>query len=242
MQLAGTDITRGKFQTSTALKSHPVSKVAKQTGIKVVLLKMDRLLQHKKWDQVQTLAEQFGSYFHGTVAKSALLADQAVAWQHQKQFAKALAAYQAIDALSPDTSLAGHYEAPDYKLIEDALQDSMKIHNQKSENPLLANSDRKSESPSTKNKQLPKKYSLGKSYPNPFNPTATIPFSLPEVSHVRIQIYNIMGQKVITLTDRQYQAGNYQIRFDGKDFASGVYFIRAMLGKKIFIKRMTLIK
>jgi flagellar hook assembly protein FlgD len=66
-------------------------------------------------------------------------------------------------------------------------------------------------------------------YPNPFNPRTTIRFAVPEYSKVKIVIYNSLGQKIRTLTDRDYAPGYHQIVWNGLDdlgvrVSSGVYF------------------
>jgi len=96
---------------------------------------------------------------------------------------------------------------------------------------------------------MPEKYALAQNYPNPFNPTTTIPFSLPEESHVKIEIYDLSGSCVATLSDKRYQAGNYNVQFNGSGLASGVYFIRTRMvpsekqGKQhVFTSKMMLLK
>jgi flagellar hook assembly protein FlgD len=72
---------------------------------------------------------------------------------------------------------------------------------------------------------------LGQNYPNPFNPSTIIHFELPKVSTITLDVFNILGQKVRTLIDRQLPAGIYNVTFDGrgddrKPLASGVYLYR----------------
>ncbi len=78
---------------------------------------------------------------------------------------------------------------------------------------------------------LPTDYSLGANYPNPFNPETTIPFELTRAAHVTVGIYNLLGQKVMTLVDERLSAGSYTVQWDGnsdsqRSVASGVYFYR----------------
>ncbi|HDY88308.1 MAG TPA: T9SS type A sorting domain-containing protein [bacterium] len=63
-------------------------------------------------------------------------------------------------------------------------------------------------------------------FPNPFNPRTTISFSIPEKNYVTLSVYDITGQKVATLIDKHMSAGSHSVRFDGSDFASGVYLYR----------------
>jgi hypothetical protein len=70
---------------------------------------------------------------------------------------------------------------------------------------------------------IPKTFVLGQNYPNPFNPTTTIPFGVPTQSDVRIEVYNILGQSIVKLIDRQFAPGYYSVAWDGHA-PSGVYF------------------
>ena len=144
-----------------------------------------------------------------------------------------------MDALQPKGPPAG-YVAPDYSFIEGELKDSVKAYSQ---SPIASSkAPGQSESAMNGGQELPKKFSLGHNYPNPFNPATIIPVSLPKAAHVRVIVYNVIGRQVAILANREYQAGRYLLRFNGNQLASGVYFIRARLGRKLFTIRMTLIK
>jgi len=89
--------------------------------------------------------------------------------------------------------------------------------------------------------------SLSANYPNPFNPTTTIEFSLPTAGQVELSIYNVTGQKVITLIDQVYSAGEYQVVWNGKDargnsVTSGVYFYKLSTGQYSKTKKMIMVK
>ena len=74
------------------------------------------------------------------------------------------------------------------------------------------------------NSRLPTVISLAAAYPNPFNPTTQISFSLPKTEHVQLTVFNLLGRKVMTLADKRYPAGYQSIVFDGADLPSGIYF------------------
>jgi hypothetical protein len=98
-----------------------------------------------------------------------------------------------------------------------------------------------------KDEMIPKDYQLSQNYPNPFNPATEIVFGLPTACHVTIRIYNIVGQELITLVDKNLLAGTYQVRWDGVDglgrsVSSGVYFYRMQAGDYVQIKQMLLLK
>ncbi|MEO9885226.1 MAG: right-handed parallel beta-helix repeat-containing protein, partial [Balneola sp.] len=73
---------------------------------------------------------------------------------------------------------------------------------------------------------IPLEFSLNQNYPNPFNPSTNISYGLPNKGHVKIQIYNIIGQLVQTLIDAPQQAGSYQMQWDASAFGSGTYLLR----------------
>ena len=89
---------------------------------------------------------------------------------------------------------------------------------------------------------LPREYKLEQNYPNPFNPSTTIQFSLPERGNVLIKVYDILGREVITLVNREMEAGWHKITFNAARYSSGAYICRMQVGNKIFIKKMMMIK
>ncbi len=90
--------------------------------------------------------------------------------------------------------------------------------------------------------EKPEEISLYQNYPNPFNPETTIEFDLPVSAEVILEVYNVTGRKVRTLTEGNRLAGNYKVRFNADNLASGVYFYRLAIGDYVLIKKMTLIK
>ncbi|CUS77662.1 T9SS type A sorting domain-containing protein [Candidatus Kryptobacter tengchongensis] len=89
---------------------------------------------------------------------------------------------------------------------------------------------------------VPKKYALYQNYPNPFNPYTTIKFELPVASSVRLELYNSAGQKVKDLFVGELPAGYHEVRVDGRDLSSGVYFYVLRANDFVGIKKMVLVK
>lgn len=71
----------------------------------------------------------------------------------------------------------------------------------------------------------PNTFELSPAYPNPFNPTTTIPFSLDQSMDIKLEVYNVLGKQVGTLANGTYSAGNHVATFDASEFSSGVYFV-----------------
>lgn len=94
---------------------------------------------------------------------------------------------------------------------------------------------------------LPAEYRLFNNYPNPFNPTTTISFEIPQSGNVTLQIFNSLGQFVRTLTSGDLSAGRHSFVWDGRDdsnndVASGIYFYKLTAGTFSQTSRMVLLK
>jgi len=91
-------------------------------------------------------------------------------------------------------------------------------------------------------KVVPTVYSLEQNYPNPFNPSTTIKFSVPEMSNVKLTIYNAIGQKVAELVNSTLEAGSYSFNWDASNVASGLYFYELNTNNFSSVKKMMLMK
>ena len=89
---------------------------------------------------------------------------------------------------------------------------------------------------------VPGEYVLRQNYPNPFNPTTNIEFRIPKSEFVTVTFYNILGMKVSTLVSKKLNKGNHTYTFDGKSFASGVYYYQLVAGKYRDVKKMILLR
>ncbi|TVR34627.1 MAG: T9SS C-terminal target domain-containing protein, partial [Balneolaceae bacterium] len=79
-------------------------------------------------------------------------------------------------------------------------------------------------------------------FPNPFNPSTNIRYQLSQQSDVIVNVFDVVGRKVATLVDEQQVAGIYQVQFDGRNLASGVYMLRIQAGSYVNVQKITLIK
>jgi len=85
-------------------------------------------------------------------------------------------------------------------------------------------------------------FALHQNYPNPFNPQTTIKFSLPEAQLVNLSVYNMLGQQVLTLVDRELPAGYHTAKWYAGNIASGVYIYRLTSNGKSLTQKMLLMK
>ena len=89
----------------------------------------------------------------------------------------------------------------------------------------------------------PRVLDLSQNFPNPFNPSTNIQFTIPVDGRTTLRIYNTLGQEVATLFDGTTDAGEYhQVTFDGSRLASGIYFSRLEFNGKMMVKKMLLLK
>jgi hypothetical protein len=84
--------------------------------------------------------------------------------------------------------------------------------------------------------------SLAQNYPNPFNPATTITYELPIASQVTLSVYDVLGREVSVLVNGRKNAGVHEVKFDGVNLPSGVYFYRLQAGDFCQSKKLVLLK
>ncbi len=94
----------------------------------------------------------------------------------------------------------------------------------------------------TKKDGVPSRYELTQNFPNPFNPTTTISFSVPERTNVTLKIYDMLGREVRTLINGTREAGNYDVSFEASDLSTGLYVYSLTAGNFTATKKMMLLK
>ena len=89
---------------------------------------------------------------------------------------------------------------------------------------------------------VPTQFALESNYPNPFNPTTTIGFSVPRAADVRLTVYDALGRKVAVLVDGVRAAGRHEVTFHADELASGLYVYRLEAAGHAYTRKMTLQK
>ena len=92
------------------------------------------------------------------------------------------------------------------------------------------------------NSDIPSGYALLNNYPNPFNPSTTISFSIPEEEFVVLKVFNSLGEELAELVNEALSAGNYSVSFAASELTSGIYFYQIKAGNFAEVKKMMLIK
>ena len=92
------------------------------------------------------------------------------------------------------------------------------------------------------NNETPSYYRLNQNFPNPFNPSTKISFSLPKKNHVVLEVYNTIGNEIATLVDADLQAGTHEISWVAKSLPSGIYFYRIKTDEFFDTKKLILLK
>jgi polyhydroxybutyrate depolymerase len=90
--------------------------------------------------------------------------------------------------------------------------------------------------------ESPAELLLFQNYPNPFNPSTTIKYELPKSSVVRLSVYDMLGREVSVLVNERMNAGVHEVKFDGSNLASGVYFYRLTAGGFVQAKKLVIVK
>ncbi|NHZ84996.1 MAG: T9SS type A sorting domain-containing protein [Planctomycetia bacterium] len=89
---------------------------------------------------------------------------------------------------------------------------------------------------------VPVQFMLGQNFPNPFNPATTIQFNVASSVHVELTIHNLLGRKVLTLINSEYQPGQYSVTFNANQLTAGIFFYKVIMGDYTAVNKMVVLK
>ncbi|GBD92127.1 hypothetical protein BMS3Abin04_02861 [bacterium BMS3Abin04] len=89
---------------------------------------------------------------------------------------------------------------------------------------------------------MPSLFKSGQNYPNPFNPSTKIQYRIPNSGYVTLKIYDVLGEEVAALVNKEQAPGTYEINFNASNLTSGIYFYQLKSGNNIQVKKMMLLK
>lgn len=90
--------------------------------------------------------------------------------------------------------------------------------------------------------EIPDNIKLSQNFPNPFNPTTNIQFSLPQTSHATLEVYDMLGQTVAVLVNETLSAGQHTATFNASNLSSGIYMYRLQVGNEVITRKLSLVK
>jgi len=90
--------------------------------------------------------------------------------------------------------------------------------------------------------EIPEQFHLSQNYPNPFNPSTIISFRIVETGFTSLKVFDVLGNEVTTLVNKELATGEYEVNFDATGVTSGIYFYQFRVGNFIETKKMVLLK
>jgi hypothetical protein len=148
---------------------------------------------------------------------------------------------------SSDSGLVAYYKFDQYENLginNDGVDDIRDFsvnanHGDAEGSPVLVGSDWIT---TVNDESLPLEFSLSRNYPNPFNPSTTIVYSLAQSGRVTLSIYDLLGRVVVKLVDEERPAGEYETKWNASSFPSGVYFLKMQAGQFNETRKLLLMK
>jgi hypothetical protein len=150
--------------------------------------------------------------------------------------------FDVIDFQSPEPNLKLHGHVKHNGKTKQFDADVPGLRKAKGRMPSSRISETASETEQLTTSSVPTTYVLHDAYPNPFNPTATILYDIPQGGYVKLKIYNVIGREVAVLVDEYQEVGQYAVRFKADGLPSGVYLCRMTTGRFTQVKRLVLTK
>jgi len=89
---------------------------------------------------------------------------------------------------------------------------------------------------------MPLSFELEQNYPNPFDPSTTMAFSLPRTEHVTLKVFDLLGKEIAILVDETFSAGRYEVRWEANGVETGTYLYQLRAGDFTATKKLVLMK
>ncbi len=212
------------------LGTENVSAKEAKASRQAALLRIVKAKHANDYQQVGELISQYEPEFSGRSSEKDLLVQKIDLQTYQGNYAEAQNTLEKVQKLSDSENA---YPTLEKILAEQAGQ--------------TQNSQTTASGELKESGDAPSSFRLEAAYPNPFNPTTTVPFTLAEKAQVKIEVFNMMGRNVATLTNNSYETGRHQVVFEGQDMASGIYIIKARIQTEnntfySFNRKVTLLK
>ncbi len=164
-----------------------------------------------------------------------------------------IASYESVEALigAGNSSVKRTYHFTDtsvfngltywYRLIDVSVNGVRTVHQPLSASPTYPIDTIDPPPVKTEETKL-ESFKLYQNSPNPFNPSTVISYQLPEINYVELNIYNALGQKMVTLISEKQNAGQHRVTWDAIGFTNGIYYYHLKAGEFEEVRRMVLVK
>ncbi len=216
-------------------KENRAALINEETGLKALNYYLSVLITLGDYELAVAKANDFLIFNLSELKKAEMLSYKIDALIQSEKLNQALSVIAELERL--EEQIYNRSTSEDYQILKAMLTEQIIEKNGTVEEPETK------EKPTADNQdKLPDEFSLKKAYPNPFNPTTVIPFSMKRDGKAHITVYDVTGRLVSELVNDNISAGQHQVIFDGANLSSGVYFIRGILDGHNFTQKITLIK
>ncbi|MEW6653094.1 MAG: T9SS type A sorting domain-containing protein [Bacteroidota bacterium] len=182
------------------------------------------LAGYEKEKRINMLEEVIRDYDKQPIAETALMSKFLYYFNEQKNYKAATGILTEISQKFPQSSV-----------LQEAQQHMALIE-------IYCQLKSTNELPNNSTQQLNVDSDIIENYPNPFNPTTQISFTLKERANISLKVYDVLGKEAANLADGYYEAGKHTATFDGSNLASGIYFYRLTTPSSTIIKKIMLLK
>ncbi|MCX6150112.1 MAG: right-handed parallel beta-helix repeat-containing protein [Ignavibacteriales bacterium] len=201
---------------------------AKLTGEVSMLIEIDDMIKTKSFKEAINKSKQFEKYITNFDNQYALKSLKLDALQRDQKFDEGLEVINELKEMMKSIHVKTDFNTPMLNVLENELLS----RTGRSKNTMFVKNTTGFSKATLEKEDIPLEFAMYKNFPNPFNPTTTITFSLPEESNVVIEVYDMTGKLVSLLAKGDYIAGEHFTRFDGSGLASGVYLVNSRITSK----------
>lgn len=201
------------------------------------ILSLAELANNGEFEELLNQAGSHSTRIYNADNRASVQLYRMQALQSLGRYEEAIAALNELERIQPSADMQAHYIAEDYGPVRQYLAELAGVSLDETLSKSIATSEPEGS---------PQTFALHPSYPNPFNPTTMVRYSVGGNSGlsvpVQITVFDLLGREVAVLVNERKQVGEYSQVFDATGIASGIYLIHARLGTQVFSHKITLIK
>ena len=185
-----------------------------------MLLEIRLAFRDSDYQRAKELNDAYSAYIQTTENVTAVLKNEMSIRMYHRDYAGAL---ELLNQIGEQSKNEPYYHEDGLASMESHLTQRLGQAGEGNVPGKLADDSMR---PGASPEETPGSFALEANYPNPFNPVTVIPFSVPEQSHVRLEVYDILGRRVAVLADRTFETGRHETSWDASQVTSGLYIVR----------------